>query len=50
MIARWVRFQVISTERRDWRHGYDTASRYRDREGHLDVPYEHVEGAYPLGR
>ncbi|MGW2681395.1 helicase associated domain-containing protein [Streptomyces sp. NPDC001436] len=32
------------------RPGYKTAWRYREREGDLDVPYNHNEGAYPLGR
>ncbi|WUW27013.1 Helicase associated domain protein (plasmid) [Streptomyces sp. NBC_01463] len=50
MIAKWVRFNVISTERQDWQRGYDAARRYFERVGSLEVPYEHVEGAYPLGR
>jgi hypothetical protein len=50
MVAKWVRFNVISTERQDWQRGYDAARRYFDREGSLEVPYEHQEGAYPLGR
>ncbi|WP_405763514.1 helicase associated domain-containing protein, partial [Streptomyces sp. NBC_01420] len=50
MIAKWVRFNVISTERQDWQRGYDAARRYFEREGDLEVPYEHTEGAYPLGR
>ncbi|MFI5635140.1 Helicase associated domain protein [Streptomyces sp. NPDC051664] len=50
MIAKWVRFNVISTERQDWQRGYDAARRYFEREGSLEVPYEHSEGAYPLGR
>ncbi|MET8422121.1 Helicase associated domain protein [Streptomyces sp. NPDC005098] len=50
MIAKWVRFNVISTERQDWQRGYDAARRYFEREGSLEVPYEHAEGAYPLGR
>lgn len=50
VIAKWVRFNVISTERQDWQRGYDAARRYYEREGDLDVPYEHTEGAYPLGR
>ncbi|MFE7245373.1 helicase associated domain-containing protein [Streptomyces sp. NPDC057580] len=50
MIAKWVKFQILDTERQDWTRGYDTARRYQEREGHLDVPYEHQEGAYPLGR
>ncbi|WP_327241057.1 DEAD/DEAH box helicase [Streptomyces sp. NBC_01320] len=50
MIAKWVKFQILDTERQDWTRGYDTARRYQEREGHLDVPYEHTEDAYPLGR
>ncbi|WP_327241173.1 helicase associated domain-containing protein [Streptomyces sp. NBC_01320] len=50
MIAKWIKFQILDTERQDWTRGYDTARRYFDREGSLDVPYEHQEGAYPLGR
>ncbi|WUT01456.1 Helicase associated domain protein (plasmid) [Streptomyces sp. NBC_00708] len=50
MIAKWVRFNIISTERQDWQRGYDAARRYYTREGDLDVPYDHTEGAYPLGR
>ncbi|MFD9008699.1 helicase associated domain-containing protein [Streptomyces sp. NPDC059552] len=52
LIAKWISYQVINTERQDWRRGAEAAYRYRQREGHLDVPYEHVEaaGAFPLGR
>ncbi|MFE2129193.1 DEAD/DEAH box helicase [Streptomyces amritsarensis] len=52
LIAKWITYQVINTERQDWRRGAEAAHRYRQREGHLDVPYEHVEteGAFPLGR
>ncbi|WP_326793405.1 Helicase associated domain protein [Streptomyces sp. NBC_00841] len=50
MIAKWVKFQILDTERQDWTRGYDTARQYFEREGSLDVPYEHTEGAYPLGR
>ncbi|WTO66597.1 Helicase associated domain protein [Streptomyces sp. NBC_00212] len=49
-VAQWVKYRVISTERQDWLRGYDAAARYREREGDLEVPYEHLEGAYPLGR
>ncbi|MFB6782640.1 hypothetical protein ACFCX0_36030 [Streptomyces sp. NPDC056352] len=48
MVAKWVKFQILDTERQDWAGGYDAARRYFDREGCLDVPYEHAEGAYPL--
>ncbi|MFJ6761104.1 Helicase associated domain protein [Streptomyces sp. NPDC091273] len=52
LIAKWINYQVINTERQDWRRGAEAAYRYRHREEHLDVPYEHVEvvGAFPLGR
>ncbi|MFD3833864.1 Helicase associated domain protein, partial [Streptomyces sp. NPDC058621] len=52
LIAKWIKYRVISTERQDWRRGVEAAYRYRRREEHLDVPYEHVEpqGAFPLGR
>ncbi|MFF4433834.1 Helicase associated domain protein [Streptomyces sp. NPDC001513] len=52
LIAKWISYQVINTERQDWRRGAEAAYRYRQREGHFDVPYEHVEeaGKFPLGR
>ncbi|MFI1286788.1 Helicase associated domain protein [Streptomyces sp. NPDC020858] len=52
LIAKWITYQVINTERQDWRRGAEAACRYRQREGDLDVPYEHVEtaGSFPLGR
>ncbi|MEU6315297.1 Helicase associated domain protein [Streptomyces sp. NPDC047014] len=52
LIAKWISYQVISTERQDWRRGAEAAHRYQQREGDLEVPYEHVEtaGAFPLGR
>ncbi|WP_438296343.1 helicase associated domain-containing protein [Streptomyces sp. HUAS TT7] len=50
MVAKWVKFRVIEPEQQDWIRGYDAAVRYRDRVGDLEVPYEHLEGAYPLGR
>ncbi|WP_328723564.1 Helicase associated domain protein [Streptomyces sp. NBC_00247] len=50
LIAKWISYTVINTERQDWRRGVEAAYRYRLREEHLEVPYEHVEGAYPLGR
>nr|WP_280919118.1 helicase associated domain-containing protein [Streptomyces sp. SPB4] len=43
-------YQVFNTERQDWRRGIEAAWRYREREQHLEVPYEHTEGPYPLGR
>ncbi|MFD7917576.1 Helicase associated domain protein [Streptomyces sp. NPDC059752] len=52
LIAKWITYQVINTERQDWRRGAEAALRYRQREGDLEVSYEHVEteGAFPLGR
>ncbi|WP_331731906.1 Helicase associated domain protein (plasmid) [Streptomyces avidinii] len=52
LIAKWISYTVINTERQDWRRGAEAAYRYRQREGNLEVPYEHVEteGAFPLGR
>ncbi|MFI1653262.1 Helicase associated domain protein [Streptomyces avidinii] len=50
LIAKWISYTVINTERQDWKRGAEAAYRYRLREEHLDVPYEHTEGAYPLGR
>ncbi|MEV6576076.1 Helicase associated domain protein, partial [Streptomyces sp. NPDC051577] len=52
LIAKWISYTIINTERQDWRRGIEAAWRYRQREEHLDVPYDHVEaaGAFPLGR
>ncbi|MFJ8563220.1 Helicase associated domain protein [Streptomyces sp. NPDC093514] len=52
LIAKWISYTVLNTERQDWRRGAEAAYRYRQREGDLEVPYEHVEpeGAFPLGR
>ncbi|MFB7983940.1 DEAD/DEAH box helicase [Streptomyces vinaceus] len=50
LIAKWISYQVLNTERQDWRTGAEAAFRYRQREQHLEVPYDHIEGAYPLGR
>ncbi|MGW7189386.1 Helicase associated domain protein [Streptomyces sp. NPDC054838] len=50
LIAKWISYTVINTERQDWRRGVEAAYRYRERENHLEVPYDHTEGAYPLGR
>ncbi|MFC1435969.1 Helicase associated domain protein [Streptacidiphilus sp. N1-3] len=49
MVAQWVSFNVIDTERQDWTHGYVSAQKYHKREGHLRVPFDHREGRYPLG-
>ncbi|MFE3761154.1 Helicase associated domain protein [Streptomyces sp. NPDC059104] len=50
LIAKWISYRVFDTERQDWRRGAEAAWRFREREQHLEVPYDHVEGAYPLGR
>ncbi|MFD3781361.1 helicase associated domain-containing protein, partial [Streptomyces sp. NPDC058612] len=50
LIAKWISYTVINTERQEWKRGAEAAYRYRQREGGLEVPYEHAEGAYPLGR
>ncbi|MFJ8017440.1 Helicase associated domain protein [Streptomyces sp. NPDC096339] len=50
LIAKWISYQVLDTERQDWRRGIEAAFRYREREQHLEVPYDHTEGAHPLGR
>ncbi|MFJ4467793.1 Helicase associated domain protein [Streptomyces sp. NPDC089424] len=50
MVARWVSFNVIDTERQDWARGWSALKRYAEREGHARVPYGHKEGAYPLGQ
>ncbi|MFH8894209.1 MULTISPECIES: DEAD/DEAH box helicase [unclassified Streptomyces] len=50
LIAKWISYQVFNTERQDWRRGAEAAWRYREREQDLDVPYDHTEGTYPLGR
>ncbi|MEV7547462.1 Helicase associated domain protein [Streptomyces sp. NPDC089915] len=50
LIAKWITYAVFNTERQDWRRGLEAAFRYREREQHLQVPYDHTEGPYPLGR
>lgn len=50
MVAEWVSFNVIDTERQDWARGYTALRRYVEREGHARVPYDHKEGAQPLGQ
>ncbi|KOV13295.1 helicase [Streptomyces sp. XY431] len=58
MVARWVSFNVIDTERQDWARGWAAAEKYYKREGHLRVPFDHREETragleahqrYPLG-
>ncbi|TNM23271.1 DEAD/DEAH box helicase [Streptomyces sedi] len=50
MVARWVSFNVIDTERQDWARGWEALRRYVEREQHARVPYGHREGAFPLGQ
>ncbi|MFB6963187.1 Helicase associated domain protein [Streptomyces sp. NPDC056309] len=50
MVAEWVSFNVIDTEKQDWARGWAKLKAYTGREGHARVPYGHKEGAYPLGQ
>jgi superfamily II DNA or RNA helicase len=50
MVAEWVSFNVIDTERQDWGRGWAALRRFVEREAHARVPYDHKEGAYPLGQ
>ncbi|MFC9537139.1 Helicase associated domain protein [Streptomyces sp. NPDC056975] len=50
MVANWVSFNVIDTERQDWARGWATLKAYVERVGNARVPYEHREGATPLGQ
>jgi superfamily II DNA or RNA helicase len=52
MVANWVSFNVIDTERQDWGRGWAALKRFTEREGHARVPYGHREapGPYPLGQ
>jgi superfamily II DNA or RNA helicase len=52
MVANWVSFNVIDTERQDWARGWAALKRFTEREGHARVPYGHKEppGPYPLGQ
>lgn len=51
MVAEWIRWNVIDTERQDWTRGFAAARRYAEREGHLLVPFGYVDAAneHPLG-
>ncbi|UDM05601.1 DEAD/DEAH box helicase [Streptomyces longhuiensis] len=50
MVADWVSFNVIDTEKQDWARGWASLKKFTDRELHARVPYGHKEGAYPLGQ
>ncbi|GAA2247133.1 DEAD/DEAH box helicase [Streptomyces amakusaensis] len=50
MVAEWVSFNVIDTERQDWARGWAKLKTFTEREGHARVPYGHREGATPLGQ
>ncbi|GAA0454045.1 DEAD/DEAH box helicase [Streptomyces olivaceiscleroticus] len=52
MVAEWVSFNVIDTERQDWARGWAALRRFVERVGHARVPYDHKEppGPYPLGQ
>ncbi|CAL9637267.1 hypothetical protein SUDANB60_06208 (plasmid) [Streptomyces sp. enrichment culture] len=50
MVANWVSFNVIDTEKQDWARGWAKLKQYAEREGHARVPYGHKEDAYPLGQ
>ncbi|MEU5119151.1 DEAD/DEAH box helicase [Streptomyces asoensis] len=49
MVAEWVSFNVIDTERQDWARGWAKLKVYVERVGGARVPYGHREGAFPLG-
>lgn len=50
MVAEWVSFNVIDTEKQDWARGWAKLKAFTEREAHARVPYGHREGAYPLGQ
>ncbi|MFB7534462.1 Helicase associated domain protein [Streptomyces sp. NPDC056178] len=50
MVADWVSFNVIDTEKQDWARGWASLKKFTERELHARVPYGHKEGAYPLGQ
>ncbi|MFC8795027.1 DEAD/DEAH box helicase [Streptomyces cinereoruber] len=50
MVADWISFNVIGTERQDWARGWAKLKQFVEREGHARVPFGHREGATPLGR
>ncbi|MBQ0986496.1 Helicase associated domain protein [Streptomyces sp. F63] len=50
MVADWVSFNVIDTEKQDWARGWAALKKFTERELHARVPYGRKEGAYPLGQ
>ncbi|MFE4663820.1 helicase associated domain-containing protein [Streptomyces sp. NPDC056716] len=50
MVADWVSFNVIDTERQNWARGWAKLKTYVERVGNARVPYGHREGATPLGQ
>ncbi|MFE1927125.1 Helicase associated domain protein [Streptomyces asoensis] len=50
MVADWVSFNVIDTEKQDWARGWAKLRTFAERQCHARVPYGHKEGAYPLGQ
>ncbi|MFI2214811.1 Helicase associated domain protein [Streptomyces sp. NPDC020141] len=50
MVADWVSFNVIDTDRQDWARGWAKLKAYVERVGNARVPYGHREGATPLGQ
>lgn len=50
MVADWVSFNVIDTERQDWARGWAALKKFTERVGHARVPYGHREGSTPLGQ
>ncbi|MFH9298921.1 Helicase associated domain protein [Streptomyces sp. NPDC017520] len=49
MVADWISFNVIDTERQDWARGWSALKTFTERELHARVPYGFKEGAFPLG-
>ncbi|GAA2969717.1 helicase associated domain-containing protein [Streptomyces enissocaesilis] len=49
MVANWISFNVIDTERQDWARGWSALKTFTERELHARVPYGFKEGAFPLG-
>ncbi|MGW0669734.1 Helicase associated domain protein [Streptomyces sp. NPDC002746] len=50
MVADWISFNVIDTERQDWGRGWASLKAFAERELHARVPYGHKEGPFPLGQ